>query len=106
MLSTPAMVFQGGSDDWFGSLAPAQAAKFSNPLFLSSPNVGHDLPEWDDVNFPAILDFIRAGLVQSKFIFSSENINFLRHMYIATYTYLIVVHVIIYLNKQIRPVQQ
>ena len=40
MLSTPAMVFQGGQDDWFGPMAPAQAAKFTDPLFLSSPDNG------------------------------------------------------------------
>ena len=40
MLSTPAMVFQGGQDDWFGPMAPAQAAKFTDPLFLSSPDKG------------------------------------------------------------------
>ena len=40
MLSTPSMVFQGGQDDWFGPMAPAQAAKFTDPLFLSSPDNG------------------------------------------------------------------
>ena len=60
--STPAMVFAGGQDTAFGPLAPAQAAKFSSPTEINSPNTGHVLPVSSDETFQSTVDFINAGV--------------------------------------------
>merc|ERR1711887_346457 len=62
---TPAMVFSGEGDEWFGPLAPAQAAKFSNVVEIHSQNAGHHLPTSDDSTFQQTVNFIRAGLNQT-----------------------------------------
>ena len=55
-------MFSGENDVWFGPLAPAQAALFSNATEIHSNVAGHDLPVSTDPTFQATVDFIRAGL--------------------------------------------
>ena len=60
--SIPAMVFSGELDTGFGPLAPAQAAKFSNPTAIHSQLTGHELPDSGDDTFQSTVDFINAGV--------------------------------------------
>ena len=56
------MVFSGEHDEWFGPLAPAQAAKFANAVEIHSQSAGHALPTSNDATFQKTVNFIRAGL--------------------------------------------
>ena len=63
--SINAMVFSGELDTSFGPLAPAQAAKFTNPTTIHSQNTGHELPVSTDATFQSTVDFINAGVSSS-----------------------------------------
>lgn len=51
------LVFSGAKD-WFASLSPGLASRFTSPLEIQSPTASHHLPYSDDVTFSQVVSFL------------------------------------------------